>query len=1630
MQRPNPMAKHDRRVHAAASVNVDAASQEKLAAVLAVEPNDLKLYQVHSFVTSPAWAKVLANWSFYSSANEHAAFTDLSVKLSKLTHLVNVATSTAAAPIQALFAEAKPQIGEAYRALLANHTKAVYRALSSSRAPVTNPVLRLLTNIIAFGIVDSFIDEFDLTLSVLPKLLVPVGTARATGAALDSLGRDHLSVRFNFIKWWLTLLAKAAPMTRSTLLTTHHRIMANLWAHVADTDSLATLHLIVEFVRSSILAEPTFKKATKCKVLSENFMHKVPLLYNRLEAAPHTLALFVEVMTTIVSDPRSGLVYVRERPWLKAAAAGVLVAVNNRTFRIQNKLLYTLLTALKPWESASQLALVNATLAASVELVPPYMHWVVQSGGGYHDPSLTSWWVGHTLLYTHILGLPLPPLGGADDLDVRLAVENISLAPLSKGTLTRCLQLPHYLVRQLACQLMVLQLRRLEALLPLVLAHRQELIELVLAALPDHLVVLHCYRQASESNQFKLLKLSLVTILGKAEQLGASAASAASTSLLKYIDGEIRRTLEHPLTGIDVVLMDQFLAITSQLDDQGFKWWNPLAASNSFFTTLVKLSTTNLNASLVTKNAQLLCSLTDDTLLFNKRLIVNPVLALIRLVTARHQPVPAPVWHVLDETVSRAVKSPYKYLDLSHQRHSGLSLFVVVLFEQLSFVDDDDEAIWQWVAAFMRCLVVIGEPSAAIEALMPAGKEWRHSATTDASFVELVASAPASQLANTTRFPTTKFELAAVLYRLKKLAAEGELEAVTTLMTVMGNFLVSALPDDAHLGSFIQTAAFFEGLLDNGATTAILAEILKQIHWRFDSQLELAQRVAQMIALGNPAVAGLAWILSDAQIEGLLEALPPTDDSIPSLCRQLVERGSTTSYRLLEKLTSRKDTSEMLVSLIRANKIEFGKHLEQIVDKMLVVEAQHQYLKPLIEVHPHIVTHIIDKADSIVSEPLLSYLAYAISSTVAAIDTKQVSFVKRVLPMAVASLVWRHKVVILTMALLLDLISVNDAAVVGILEHVDDHARDGFTTEFAQFAGVVVQRLAELPAGWKHWFHKSVLYITKKLAIANSVSALFNGFLAAMQQIAAALPHTGQSVWSVAPIAILNSQLEVILAHKLWCKHTTVLQYANAVLLSGVTKNVVQYEKLMQIFINNDAMALGGLPNGDHQARFELALVIANLFGMNEASNSTDLVLNRLLCFYLGSIRAEDLVLKSVLVKIEAHQLFSWISQVHHWEFSDELSPDEIAVVGGVERLVSAHKSGLAVALHKNFIRNCNENIHQWVAVPQFDHSSLFAKRNHALVDQEYHQTIYDPEFLMMLIVSNEELFKFDAEANPLADIKKLIETNLVQYIVNGLATLAAKLLQIIIQGLLKVVSDEHSTFKDKNIYRVLFANILNSLRQGDAVPGLVWALHGAMIPVLSNPGHFLYERTFRHVLSHPRIKGNHLPMFSSISMALSGELEPESDDAHFRQCAWLLENLWFGIADARDVNMLRLSGAIEWMLNLLNSPFTSMRLRFLVFRVLYKVQTIDAGSDMLITRFGLLASLEQQHAMAAKVSGAPAKLNQLLSEQLAVNLDQLAVRLGVSAGSHKRIREWTLGDIGGALKRAYKGPPTTVVAQ
>ena len=107
--------------------------------------------------------------------------------------------------------------------------------------------------------------------------------------------------------------------------------------------------------------------------------------------------------------------------------------------------------------------------------------------------------------------------------------------------------------------------------------------------------------------------------------------------------------------------------------------------------------------------------------------------------------------------------------------------------------------------------------------------------------------------------------------------------------------------------------------------------------------------------------------------------------------------------------------------------------------------------------------------------------------------------------------------------------------------------------------------------------------------------------------------------------------------------------------------------------------------------------------------------------------------------------------------------------------------------------------------------------------------------------------------------------------------------------------------------------------------------------------------------------------------------------------------------------------------MNLLNSPFITTNIKSLILTFIYTVQKIDHGSDMLITKYGILTNLEQfQQKYNSELSTVDEK-SKLINEQLKLNIDEISVRFGVSVGSHKRIRTWTSGDLSSYVKRIHK---------
>jgi len=1705
------------------SSNVDTALLELLTSIITSE-NHVQLLQI---IDNGSLSKVLTAWSYFASTNNHSQFIDLSSKLSKATYTINLITHNevqepAALALQLQYLAAKPKIIAFYTDIINNHLKVVYRALNNVKPSLTIPTLRILTNLVKFDLSPSltslFYNSFDFTLAILPKLLVP-----SKHDLEDPKLRSHMSIRYNFINFWIALNSKVAHYLRKDLLVNNYKIMNTLWKYINDFDSETTISSIIDFIESSILNEPQFKKSSKCRILNENFMYKVQPIFNRL-GNDEFATKFILFMNTLVSDSKHGLVFPNDKLWQTNSQSGVPVQINNKTYRINNKLIYTLLTTLKPWESHTQLQFAVTTLQFNPELIPPYMSWMIQHGGGYHDPSLTSWWIGHTLLYTHILQLPNPVSMNHTDFisqdisyDVSLVAESISLPPITKSALTKGLETNKPILTQFTLQLIMFTLKKLTTTLQSgAIAKRQELIESVFNNLPDISAYVQVFANDSTKNpDHKLIKVSLINIINQYEILYPkhSPTSSSSSMLTKFTNSGINDIINSKLdtsSGFELTLLDNYLSIQSHQEQAtDLKWWNKSPSGNSLFTSLVKLSANeNINDSFTFKIVNLLETLTSAKLLFNKNLIVSPILALIYSFDSSSSDSTL-VWNLLDEAVARAIRTPYKYLDLSHQHYNDTSLFVVVLFEQINFAlakQSDITVPLSWLFKFAKYLIVVGEPKESIIQLFneylkdPKVKEsieknnlfevleFNSSDSTKDTFLSYIINTSnremASNISSLEKKPVlSNIDMAALLYRLSLIISDSSIKKPEDLLIEMvsklGNYLLSILPNDEHALKFVLSSKFWStflfSLTDIPSPSKLLVgslfeEVLQQlpseifdskyiqfnelnkfINGVFQSDIKVGQEVQLFYTK-------FAWLLTNDQVKQLLNEKFAHNEYFYIRVSQialerLIKIPSETFNTLLS--FSKQETKAILSSLIEADLVTFDEvTILDEISRILETKSNHFLLKSFITSsntnRDKIITFLVEKASALDDEYLLCYIGYSITlnlkeGKINSEDPILDQFFQRISKLALkflsqpdfeSHIEWNQILAVLTISL--SYISAEEKAT--IIEQVFNYIeskgiKSSFVSEFSQFINHYIVTSEDLNQNIKSWIHKSMLYITKKFAESSTLSKNFDNFLDGIQQIAIKLPQLNLSIWKLVPISIINTQLEVLLNHSQWISNANYLTYSNIVIITGL-KNIVPFEKLIQIFINNDQNILNQLPTlATSKARYLSALTLSNLFNFDPSKNSTTILMEKIILLYLGSVRSEDILLKSILIKIESHTSASWVAKVSNWEFTEEMTNNEIELVGE-DRLILKDKSNFIISLSKQFIKNSIKSGYdaKLFEVPQFTTSDTkvnivwpkiedFYETNKILVNQEYQSTIYDSEFLTMLIINNDELVKYDQkdEKDPSIskakfDLQKLIESNLLQLIVVNLANPIKNvrdISQVLVAGILNSIDDVEN-FKDKNIYKVYLSNILHTLRTSDDIPSIVWHIYSSFIPILSNPGHFLYEKSFRYVLSNPTIKNNDIPLYTNIILSMTSDSQSENDESYYRQVAWLLENIIDGTSTIKDLDILKFKGIFEWVLNLSNSPFVTMKVKSLILKLLYIVQSIDQGSDMLITRFGVLTSLEQLLNRIDLGKG------NVFDEQLKLNLDQVVIRFGLSVGGTKRIRDWCGDDLGGYIKRIH----------
>lgn len=541
------------------------------------------------------------------------------------------------------------------------------------------------------------------------------------------------------------------------------------------------------------------------------------------------------------------------------------------------------------------------------------------------------------------------------------------------------------------------------------------------------------------------------------------------------------------------------------------------------------------------------------------------------------------------------------------------------------------------------------------------------------------------------------------------------------------------------------------------------------------------------------------------------------------------------------------------------------------------------------------------------------------------------------------------------------------------------------------------------------------------------------------------------NIWEKVNSNIVNSQLEAIFTGK-WIKNNSILRYALTIIFSA-NKNIIESERILNIIINNeDSSLMKGPIESDN--KFLTTLSLYRLFNIDPDQCSNILIQKKLVTFYSGSMNASDKLILQMLETIEAKISSSWTNLIYTWDLLEN-SDIELDLIGET-KLITEEKEGLILTLRKDLIENSLQNyILNYPSIPDLMNDSnekisetikmfdaYFADFK-TINNSKGEKIVYDPYFILLLSVQNNELVKYqkneNGEISYKFEVKNFITSKLLNLIIYALSDSHNRINDIaslLLTQMVYVLEDSHQ-FKGDNIYKILLKKIIFTIQknkksepgqqQPNGIPSIMWFFVANLCDILNQPLSPLYEKVFRWILNGPLIRSNDLPMIHEL---MSPNYSDSINDIYYSQLSWVLYNLESGIRTQEDFEFLKRRGIIEWLYTILNNPYLNNRLTSMIKSIFYKIQRIETGASVLITRYAALSELDLSSAILKQLAGQMDEIlrknnknsknirKKLLIDEQILNNKELVSGYSVIISNNKRLRDWTENEFENIKKR------------
>ncbi|KAK2747544.1 hypothetical protein FQN57_002037 [Myotisia sp. PD_48] len=179
--------------------------------------------------------------------------------------------------------------------------------------------------------------------------------------------------------------------------------------------------------------------------------------------------------------------------------------------------------------------------------------------------------------------------------------------------------------------------------------------------------------------------------------------------------------------------------------------------------------------------------------------------------------------------------------------------------------------------------------------------------------------------------------------------------------------------------------------------------------------------------------------------------------------------------------------------------------------------------------------------------------------------------------------------------------------------------------------------------------------------------------------------------------------------------------------------------------------------------------------------------------------------------------------------------------------------------------------------------------------------------------------------------------------------------------GLAKLmIKLQDSSYTERQSVYVLIGELsetVKTLDLGSAVPYIVAELAVRLLAILANPVHGLYGKVNKFLHKGPMWEIGKIPSYWIDKILYH---EPENDDSHHEEIAWLLDLFVSGLRSEADMDIYRRAGVFERLLSLYSSPSLSSEQKKKILHLVFRVCEIG-GSTTLLTRSAALSWVQGQ---------------------------------------------------------------------